>query len=612
MRNLVVLVLLIVAGGVFAKDNLAILPFTGGAAEEGETIAELFSFEPALTSVFNPVPRTSINRAIRNEQRFQMTSGMTDPDTIAALGKQLGARYVVSGSITALGSRKLLIIAILKIDDMRQIAGDVQTYGNIEEIQDKLPAMARNIATAAGKAAPSLPRLALPPVELSGGAERRDADALAQILAVNIIRGGKYAVYPRTASLERLQDEYANQLSGDTAEEHLADMGRGTNPERVLSVTARKLGTRNMFNAAVINLVTGVQEAGQTVNYQGLDDGIRAMEDIALALGGSYWKVSDTAEFARALIAVNADTKGGNYTISLGGSFASGPVTFTGNVAKTVTLKGEASARTISRSGDGPLFTVPARITLVLDNNIVLDTNNREGRLVKVGGGTLVMKAGSALRGSTRGGGVEVSGGGFTMEDGTISGTLINNNDGGGVYVNTGGSFTMSGGTISGNTAASSAGGGVCVNTGGSFTMSGGTISGNTAASGNGGGVCVNIGGTFTMSGGTISGNQATSSNENHGAGGGVFVIGGFTMSGGTISGNRAENSGFGGGGVYVRADLGSFVKSGGTIDAANTAQVGKVVYVYYNGNSYRIRNSTAGPGVNLDTNISGRAGGWE
>jgi hypothetical protein len=37
--------------------------------------------------VFNIIPRTSINRAIRKEQRFQMTSGMTDPDTIAALGK---------------------------------------------------------------------------------------------------------------------------------------------------------------------------------------------------------------------------------------------------------------------------------------------------------------------------------------------------------------------------------------------------------------------------------------------------------------------------------------------------------------------------------------------
>ena len=84
--------------------------------------------------MFTPVPRTSINRAIRGEQRFQLESGMTDPDTAAALGKQLGAQYVVSGSVTALGSQKLLIIAILKIDDLRQIAGDIQTYTGIEDL----------------------------------------------------------------------------------------------------------------------------------------------------------------------------------------------------------------------------------------------------------------------------------------------------------------------------------------------------------------------------------------------------------------------------------------------------------------------------------------------
>jgi hypothetical protein len=77
----------------------AILSFTGGQGEEGETIAELFSFEKELTAVFASVPRTSINGAIRNEQRFQMASGMTDPDTIAALGKQLGAEYVVAGGL---------------------------------------------------------------------------------------------------------------------------------------------------------------------------------------------------------------------------------------------------------------------------------------------------------------------------------------------------------------------------------------------------------------------------------------------------------------------------------------------------------------------------------
>jgi TolB-like protein len=628
------MMLLAVSAGVFGKDNLAILPFTGGADEDGETIAELFSFEPALTGVFNPIPRTSINRAIQREQGFQMTSGMTDPDTIAALGKQLGAQYVVSGSITALGNQKLLIIAILKIDDLRQAAGDIQTYRNIEEIQDKLPGMARNIADAVKNDPSRLPRLAVPPVELRGGAEPRAADALAQILAVHIIRSGKYQVYPRTASLDQIQQEYTHQLSGDTADEHLPDLGRGTNPELVLSVTARKLGNRNMFNAAVINLVSGVQESGQTVNYQDLNDGMKAMEALALALGGEgqranelarNWNVSDAAAFARAVAEINADTQGGEYTIILSGSFPINPVVFSAKTARTITLKGEGGVRALSNGSNNSLFTIQPNVTLVLDSSITLEGNKKAARLVRVAGGALTMKAGSTLQGSA-GGGVYVDGGSFIMSGGTITGNA-RDYTGGGVEIDGGGSFIISGGTITGNTA-DSFGGGVFVRDG-SFTMSGGTITGNTADFG--GGVWVD-GGSFTMSGGTITGNAATdwgggvfvyggsfamsggtiTGNTTDGNGGGVYVGGGsFAMSGGTITGNTADDDG---GGVYINGvnyTNSNFVKRGGGTIEGNYAGVGKAVY-YYSRNGNRWRNSPAGPEVNMDTRVSGRAGGWE
>ncbi|MHB9290972.1 hypothetical protein Holit_00042 [Hollandina sp. SP2] len=609
MGKAILVVLLMAAGGAFGKDNLAILPFTGGAGDEGETIAELFSFEPELTAVFNPIPRTSINRAIGNEQRFQLSSGMTDPDTAAALGKQLGAQYVVSGSITALGRQKLLVIAILQVDELRQIAGDVQTYGNIEEIEDKLPGMARNIGEAAKRDASKLPKLALPPVELSGDADKKDADTLAQILAVYLIRGGKYAVYPRTESLERIQEEYARQLSGDTEDEHLPDIGKGANPGLVLAVNARKLGTRNMFNAAVINLLTGVQEAGQRANYQGLDDGIRAMEELGIVLSGGKaperaasetkapssgtvpvkkeeapsaaavprgreWKAADQGAFKQAIGEIDRAAQDGAYTIILTGSFPADPVSFSGNAAKTITLRGEASVRIISNQGVKPLFIVPGKITLILDTNITLEGNNQKTPLVRVEGGALVMKDGSTLRGSANRGVYVDRNGSFTMSGGTISGNSVSgSHDGGGGVRVYDGSFTMSGGAISDNSADGYGGdgGGVYVDTNGSFTMSGGTIS-NNSARGSGGGVYVREG-SFIMSGGTISNNSAVT-------GGGVYISGSsFTMSGGTISNNSARIRG---GGVYV-ARNGSFTMSGGAI-SDNSAGNGGGVSVDTNG----------------------------
>jgi hypothetical protein len=674
------------------RGSLAILPFTGGTGEEGETVAELFSFEKALTGVFNPMPRTSINRAIREEQRFQMAGGMTDPDTIAALGKQLGARFVLSGSITGLGDRKFLIIGILKIDDLRQIAGDALSYGSIEEVQGKLPGMARNIAAAVVRAdAADLPRLALPPVALSGGANRRDADTLAQALAAYLIQGGKYAVYPRTASLEQIQAEYANQLSGDTADEYLPDLGQGTNPDRVLSVTARKLGSRNMFNAAIINMVTGVQEAGETADYGTLGDGLAAMEELAAVLGGNVLNVSDADSFGRALAAAGAG-RGGAYVITLRGSFALNPVTL--RTGRKIILKGSGGTRVITNNGGDPLFIIPAGAGLTLGSDVTLDGNGKGARTVAIEGGELIMKNGSAVRGSAWGGVIIHEGGRFAMEGGTISGNRVDGGGGGGVAINSGSSFIMSGGTISGNTAIlkdgnGGGGGGVRVGTGGSFTMSGGTIGGNAGTwgggvftygtfamsggtiSGNtavrkdgngGGGGWVDVGddgtfimsdgtisdnagawgggvvtfGTFSMSGGTINGNTAVLKDGNGGSGGGVdvgddgtFIMSGgtisgnagtwgggvltfgtFSMSGGTLSGNKADTNG---GGVHANTGKGgSFVKKGGTIDGTNTAPTGRAVFVWDSDSSFKVRNSATGPGMNLDSRVSGSTGGWE
>jgi len=80
-RTIFAAVMLLAAQAAFAKDNLAILPFTGGRGEEGETIAELFSFEPRLNEVFNPIPRTTIAQAVSSEQNFQSGTGLTDADT---------------------------------------------------------------------------------------------------------------------------------------------------------------------------------------------------------------------------------------------------------------------------------------------------------------------------------------------------------------------------------------------------------------------------------------------------------------------------------------------------------------------------------------------------
>jgi hypothetical protein len=276
-------------------------------------------------------------------------------------------------------------------------------------------------------------------------------------------------------------------------------------------------------------------------------------------------------------------------------------------------------------------------------------------RVLYIKNGDLSLGAGLTLTKGyeNTGGGVYVSGGKFTMKGGTISGNITAGigDKGGGVYVTDDGTFVMDEGIISNNetagTVSASDGGGVY--TEGTFIMNGGTISGNKASAGltgDGGGVYV-ASGQFTMNGGTISGNTASGASVTNG-GGGVYVdFGTFTMTGGTISGNEADGvtgSGGGvhvddavfvmtggsidgnqasgtGGGVYVASD-GSFRKTGGGIIYGNDAEAdlkniassdGDAVYVYKLLSLLaKKRNSTAGSEVNLDSESSGAAGGWE
>jgi hypothetical protein len=215
-----------------------------------------------------------------------MAAGMTDADTIAAIGEQLGAKFVMAGSITALGNQNILVVSIVRIETIQQVAGDFLTYGNISELRPKVSAMIKNLLPLLNVDSSEMQKLAILPVQLRSGAGARDADTLAQILAIYLLREQNYAIYPRTASLEQVQQEFNTQLSGVTADREAARLGYGVNPEYVLSVVSRKLGDLNMFNAAIIDLKAGTQYLGLSEQYGTMDDGINAMGVIAKTLSG--------------------------------------------------------------------------------------------------------------------------------------------------------------------------------------------------------------------------------------------------------------------------------------------------------------------------------------
>jgi TolB-like protein len=298
---LVGLLFLVFTAGAYAQNRrlgkIAVLPFSGGSTDEQEGIAELLGFTPEMMENFSVINRTSITNAARQEQSFQATSGMTNADTIAKLGNQLGADYVMAGSITSLGNRKLLIVSIVRIDVIRQVAGVYLTYDSLDELnrdETILNGMAADLVKMVRSAGSGHDMLALLPVELADGGNKEEGDALAQLLAIHLLRIGKYAVYPRTKTLDQVQSEYDTQLkSGVTRTEEAVKAGEAVNPPYVLSVISRKIGTGTRFNASIINLEGGYTIAGETEQYTSLSTGINVMKILAAKLSGEEVSTRD-------------------------------------------------------------------------------------------------------------------------------------------------------------------------------------------------------------------------------------------------------------------------------------------------------------------------------
>ena len=265
-----------------ARPRLGILPFTGGAGGDGETIATLFSFQPEILNAFTVVPRTAAVNAALAEQRFQLM-GYTDSDTIAGIGRMLGADYVISGNIRRLGNRNLVIATIVNVETFEQVAGYYRTYRNIGEVRGFLPSMSRSLVAATlGRDTARLPSLAIAP--FGDGMDAHDAETLTQILAIEILNTGNYVVLPRSSAMQAALREHDFQMRGYTADEEAVSLGRAINADFVLSAAVQRLGDINLFTAQVLHVEDGRLLAGASRDYRVIADGIDLMAEIAILL----------------------------------------------------------------------------------------------------------------------------------------------------------------------------------------------------------------------------------------------------------------------------------------------------------------------------------------
>jgi len=304
MKRITVLLMLFLAAGIlFAqkKESLALFPFTGGNASDGTAIVSTLARQAVLRNAFNRTTLVTQNTiaTMNFEQRFQRNSGLTDADTIFELGKALNASHVIAGYITKLGDRNLVIVSIMDVVSLQQIAGDYRAYRTIEEIDALIPDIARKLAAAVPRNTSALPGLSVPPFNIASGVNQNDAMALAQILSCDLANSSKYAVLPRTDSIDKVMEEHRRQRSGVTDQERIKRLGEGRNAQYVLSGSVQRLGTLNKFAVDILDIVDGSFIDGHDEQYTTLSQGFELIPKLALLVAGGTVAGTAPANFVR-------------------------------------------------------------------------------------------------------------------------------------------------------------------------------------------------------------------------------------------------------------------------------------------------------------------------
>ncbi|MDR2210120.1 MAG: SUMF1/EgtB/PvdO family nonheme iron enzyme, partial [Spirochaetaceae bacterium] len=123
--------------------RLAVLPFnvlsSGMNQGDAELLAQILATELANSGRYAVFPRTKAIEKVMEEHHIER-NGMTDPESIRAIGAAVNAQYVLSANVRKLGADNYFSAAILHIVEASQGQGVLEKY---RDVSDGLTLMSR-------------------------------------------------------------------------------------------------------------------------------------------------------------------------------------------------------------------------------------------------------------------------------------------------------------------------------------------------------------------------------------------------------------------------------------------------------------------------------------
>jgi TolB-like protein len=135
----------------FKKTKIAVLDFqmqgdTNGAKDMGKIVAEWLITGLVETGRFDVIERRLLEKLLE-EQKLGVT-GAIDPNSAAQLGKILGVKIIVSGTVTSLEGYTEINARLINVDSASIIAAEKVRASSAEKLRDLVSRITDKIALA--------------------------------------------------------------------------------------------------------------------------------------------------------------------------------------------------------------------------------------------------------------------------------------------------------------------------------------------------------------------------------------------------------------------------------------------------------------------------------
>ena len=130
-----IIILLLIVGCVFAREYIAIIDFEGINVSGGDAkaLTQRLTSEMIKLEVYQVLERSEMKRLLE-EQKFQY-SGCVDLKCAVELGKMLGAKYMVVGTISHIGKTFSIDSRLISVESGEAyVSGKYETNSSVDKL----------------------------------------------------------------------------------------------------------------------------------------------------------------------------------------------------------------------------------------------------------------------------------------------------------------------------------------------------------------------------------------------------------------------------------------------------------------------------------------------